>query len=40
MSKIFRPQPRPADVPIEHRGPIMPSELVDFRLFPGWGPRI
>ena len=40
MAKQFRPQPRPVDDPAEHRGPIMPSELINFRIFPGWGPRI
>lgn len=40
METAFRPQPRQMDVPLEHRRPLMPADLSDYRLFPGWGPRV
>jgi hypothetical protein len=40
MATTFRPEPRQVDLPVEHRRPLMPSELADSRLFPGWGPRV
>jgi len=39
MAAMFLPQTPQVDVPVRHRRPMMPSELADSRLFPGWGPR-
>ena len=40
MVPRFRLEPRQIDVPVEYRRPLMPSDLADSRLFPGWGPRV
>jgi len=40
MAIKFRPRPRIVEAPVEQRRPLIPPELADCRLFPGWGPRI
>lgn len=40
MDVNFRSKPRQIDLPAEYRRPLIPPELSDSRIFPGWGPRV